>query len=84
MPTINVSVKRPPKDKIGNTRILIEPEVCLPPVVREKGRTLRETFSSFGYTVETTPANVLVRTYYGYNGQDWILISKITGKIKNA
>jgi len=83
MPAINTHIKRAPRTKIDGMKVLDQPYNLFPEVVRasfDKKNANGENFERYAYTLSSMKrGNTLQRTYYGYNGQDWVKVGILTG-----
>ena len=80
MATINFQINRPPPKSIKGLQVLEQPLLLFPEIVKASYKKSREEFKKYGYTVETLKRhNILERKYYGYTGQDWVLVGIMLG-----
>ena len=80
MATINFQINRPPAKSIKGLQVLEQPYSLFPKMVKDSYEKSREKFKKYGYTVETLKRhNTLERKYYGYTGQDWVLVGTMLG-----
>lgn len=83
MPNINTHVKRAPQTDVDGKRLMVQPLTLCPSQVRDRAKEKMakgSEFSSYGFTVVTSRRdNKLIRSYFGYNGQEWESLGVLTG-----